>query len=84
MIQSGGTLTVSAQELLNAGGKSVSGFCTHAILPKNSMERFLTGDRTGVFKKLYVTNSYPKTTNKLPAGQLFEVLDLVPQILDDL
>ena len=33
LIQSGGTMTTCAQQLLQAGAKEMRGFCTHAVLP---------------------------------------------------
>ena len=84
MFQSGGTMTVCAKKLIQEGAISVSGFCTHAILPRNAQERFISGDRSGVFKKLFVTNTFPTTTDQLPSGGVFEVLDISEQVLKDL
>ena len=84
MLQSGGTLTKCAEELLRAGAKTMRGFCAHAVLPGTAAQRFISGDRSGVFTKLYVTNSVPRSTAKLPADGVFCVLDLTPQILKDL
>ena len=86
MLQTGGTMTACATKLKELGANSVSGFCTHAILPKSkkAAERFLTGDRADVFKEIFVTNTFPTTTDTLPDGGVFTVLDITPQLLKDL
>jgi len=37
-----------------------------------------------VFDTFYVTNSIPTTTDKLPANDVFEVIDLTERVIDDL
>jgi len=84
LLQTGGTLLECAKAMKKEGAAEVNGFCTHAVLPGNAAERFISGDRAGVFNKIYVTNTFPKTTTKLPDGCVFEVLDITSQILKDL
>ena len=86
MLQSGGTLTQCARMLLKAGAASIRGFCAHAVLPGNSIDRFLPGgDRAGVFQKIFVTDSCPTSVAKFPAGNcVFKVLSLAEQVMQDL
>lgn len=86
MLQSGGTLTQCARMLLKAGAASIRGFCAHAVLPGNSIERFLPGgDRAGVFQKIFVTDSCPTSVARFPAGNcVFKVLSLAEQVMEDL
>lgn len=37
-----------------------------------------------VFQKFYITDSRPKTTDSLPKDSLFEVLQLMPTVAQDL
>jgi len=84
MLQTGGTLTACAKMLKQQGVARMTAFCTHAILPLNAKERFLTGDRKDVFDEIFVTNSFPSTTDTLPEDSVFTVLDLTSQISADL
>ena len=78
MVQSGGTLYNCALELQNGGASSVSAFCTHAVFPKHSWERFVKGGDRSIFKKFYVTNTNPTVTRELPKDDCFEVLNIIP------
>jgi len=86
MVQSGGTLYNCAKQLKAQGAKNVDAFCTHAVFPKHSWERFLKkkeGDRA-IFRNFYVTNTNPNRTNELPKDDVFVVLDIISQFLKDL
>jgi phosphoribosylpyrophosphate synthetase len=85
LIQTGGTLFEAAVALKAAGALSVSGFVVHAVFPDESWRRFLKGgDRGGAFTRFWLTNSNPHVCAALPVEDVFEVLDLSPQILLDL
>lgn len=84
LVQSGGTLYQCALALKNAGATKVSAYCTHAVFPKQSWKKFAKGGEMAVFEKFYVSNSRIGMTNSLPKDDCFEVLDLLPQILEDL
>jgi phosphoribosylpyrophosphate synthetase len=84
LVQSGGTLYQCALALKQAGARKVSAYCTHAVFPKGSWKRFAKGGDMAVFEKFYVSNSRIGTTKSLPTDDCFEVLDLLPQILEDL
>ena len=61
MIDTAGTLTMSAQLFMDHGAKSVSACCTHALLSGTSHERI----ENSVLKELVVTNTIPlKRKNK--------------------
>ncbi len=86
LVQTGGTLKECAVALLNRGATKVYAYATHAVFPNNSWREFcrsLDGSKA-VFEKFWLTNSCPVVTSQLPTGDVFEVLDLVPQILFDL
>ena len=85
LVQTGGTLFECGQALKELGASSVSAFVSHAVFPNSSWRRFDKaggGDRA-IFDKILVTNSIP--TTKFPENsETFEILDLLPQILEDL
>ena len=61
MIDTAGTLTISAQLFMDHGAKSVSACCTHALLSGPAHERI----ENSVLKELVVTNTIPlKRENK--------------------
>ena len=61
MIDTAGTLTMSAQLFMDHGAKSVSACCTHALLSGPAHERI----ENSVIKELVVTNTIPlKRKNK--------------------
>lgn len=61
MIDTAGTLTMSAQLFMDHGAKSVSACCTHALLSGPAHERI----ENSVLKELVVTNTIPlKRRNK--------------------
>jgi phosphoribosylpyrophosphate synthetase len=85
LIQTGGTLYDCAAKLKESGAKSVSGFVVHAVFPDESWRRFLkAGDRGPAFTKFWLTNSNPAVCERIPTDDVFEVLDLAPQVLLDL
>jgi phosphoribosylpyrophosphate synthetase len=84
LVQSGGTLYECAVALKAHGAKSVSAFVAHAVFPNHCWSDFLYNNKKGIFEKFWITNSQPTVTSKLPENDVFEVLDLTPQILADL
>lgn len=95
LVQTGGTLYECACALKAQGARSVSAFVTHAVFPNKSWSKFLRKnildvekpDQPGpyhIFETFWVTNSVPTTTTQIPEGDVFEVLDILPQILSDL
>lgn len=84
LVQTGGTLHESGKVLKEAGALSVSAYVTHSVFPADSWKRFSAGGDRRVFDKMYVTNSIPTVTEKLPIDDVFEVLDLMGLFVDDL
>lgn len=92
LVQTGGTLYQCACALKAQGARSVSAYVTHAVFPNQSWNKFLqksplNGGQPGpyhIFEKFWVTNSIPTTTAQMPADDVFEVLDILPQFLSDL
>ena len=85
LVQTGGTLYETGKVLEDAGARSVNAYVTHAVFPNESWKRFNKGGDRCCFEKFWVTNSIPTVTDNLPVEDgVFEVLDLMPQIICDL
>ncbi|VEU39616.1 unnamed protein product [Pseudo-nitzschia multistriata] len=85
LVQTGGTLYETGRVLEEAGAASVNAFVTHGVFPNESWKRFNKGGDRACFEKFWVTNSIPTVTNDLPEEDgIFEVLDLLDLIIDDL
>lgn len=87
LVQTGGTLNECAIALRNMGAIRVSAYVTHAVFPRSCWKDFCTsynGPKAAVFDRFWVTNSVPSVTDHLPQDDVFEVLDIVPQVLADL
>ena len=86
LVQTGGTLFECGKTLKEAGALSVNAFVTHAVFPSESWRRFAKGGDRACFDKFWVTNSMPSVTKCLPLEDdgIFEVLDLMDLIIDDL
>ena len=88
LIQTGGTLLEAARVLKKRGALNVYAYVTHAIFPLQSWKKFLYDPErdpaTRLVTKFWVTDSVPTTTAQLPTDNVFEVLDLLPQIVSDL
>ena len=88
LIQSGGTLYKCAVALKAKGAISVSAFVPHAVFPNNSWEKFLKYStppgKYAEFDRFWTTNSIPTTTTNIPTNDVFEILDISPQLLLDL
>lgn len=86
LVQTGGTLYECALALKAKGATKVSAFVTHAVFPNGCWRDFcvnLNGPKA-VFHKFYITNSVPTVTSSLPEDDVFEIVDLLPQIVQDL
>jgi phosphoribosylpyrophosphate synthetase len=85
LAQTGGTLHEAGVALKANGALNVYAFVSHAVFPNNSFQKFLWDESgSGIFTKFWVTNSVPLTIEKLPTDNVFEVIDLLPQIVADL
>lgn len=76
LVQSGGTLRVCKDVLLQRGAAAVSGFITHAVFPSDAWKNFLNDG----WHTLYVTDSVPETTKKIQGQSPFKVLSIVKEI----
>lgn len=85
LVQTGGTLYETGKVLKDAGALTVNAFVTHGVFPNESWKRFNKGGDRACFDKFWVTNSIPTVTDNLPVEDgIFEVLDLMDLIIDDL
>jgi len=85
LVQTGGTLYETGKVLKDAGASSVNAFVTHGVFPNESWKRFNKGGDRACFDKFWVTNSIPTVTDNLPESDgIFEVLDLLELIINDL
>lgn len=88
LIQTGSTLLEAAKVLREGGAKHIYAYVTHAIFPRESWRKFLYDSASSpedrLFTTFWTTNSVPSTTSQLPSDNVFEVLDLLPQIVADL
>tara|TARA_B110000208_G_scaffold187920_1_gene246682 strand:- start:708 stop:2072 length:1365 start_codon:yes stop_codon:yes gene_type:complete len=85
LVQSGGTLYECAKVCKANGALSVSAFVTHAVFPGRAWRRFAKGgDRAGIIDRFYITNSNPTITQEIPTDDVFIVLDIMKQFIEDL
>lgn len=83
LVQTGGTLHECAVALKNSGAKNVSAFVVHGVFPNSCWQHFLRGASKDVFDKFWLTNSIPTVTSMIPTSDVFEILDLLPQVMRD-
>jgi len=88
MVKTGGTLVECAKALMEAGATAVSAFCAHAAFPAGAEQRFCKGGDRSVFTHFYVSNSNPTVIERIesiPKDRTpFEILDILPLLLEDL
>jgi phosphoribosylpyrophosphate synthetase len=86
LVQTGGTLYECAQALRAAGAIDTYAYAAHGVFPLGRWKDFSRklGGRRAVFEKFWLTNSQPTVCNQLPTDDVFEVIDLLPQIISDL
>uniref|UniRef100_A0A7S4Q0L7 phosphoribosylformylglycinamidine cyclo-ligase n=1 Tax=Alexandrium monilatum TaxID=311494 RepID=A0A7S4Q0L7_9DINO len=91
LTRSGGTLYECGRVLRESGALSVSAFVAHAAFPAAAVKKFCvrggeggTPGKYAIFQRFYTTNSNPVVTEALPKGDVFTVIDLLPQLLEDL
>lgn len=85
LVQTGNTLYECALVLRAHGATAVSAFVAHGVFPDSCWKKFLKGASHGdVFDKFFVTNSIPSRISEIPVGDAFEVLDIMPLLVQDL
>lgn len=80
LIQTGGTLVECRNALDKAGAMSVSVFAPHGICPGNTLERF----SPDLFKKFWITDSFPVNVEKvraMPNGQVLPISATIGSLL---
>lgn len=77
MIDTAGTLTMSAQLFMDHGAKSVSACCTHALLSGPAHERI----ENSVLKELVVTNTIP-LKRKIKKIKVLSVANLFSDVME--
>lgn len=81
-VQTGGTLINCAECVKKAGAVAVSCFVTHAVFPKQSWKKFVTG--AGPFETFFITDSIPQVSAELASQAPFEVISLAPLLRDSI
>jgi phosphoribosylpyrophosphate synthetase len=81
-VQTGGTLISCAECVKKSGAVAVSCFVTHAVFPKQSWKKFVTG--TGPFETFFITDSIPQVSSELHSTAPFEVIGLAPLLCDSI
>jgi ribose-phosphate pyrophosphokinase len=71
MVDTAGTLTLSAAALVKAGAKRIFAACTHPVLSGPALERI----ETSALESLFVTNTIPLTEKAVSTGR-FTVLSV--------
>ena len=84
LVQTGGTLFECGRALSERGALSVSAFVVHPVFPNESWRRFARGGDRAVFRQFFTTNSVPTVARVLPKDDVFVVLDLAEQVVEDL
>tara|TARA_B110001452_G_C15099168_1_gene383297 strand:+ start:196 stop:402 length:207 start_codon:yes stop_codon:yes gene_type:complete len=56
----------------------------HAVFPGGGWKRFLRGGDRCVFDRFWLTSSNPAVCADIPSGDVIEVLDLAPRVVQDL
>jgi ribose-phosphate pyrophosphokinase len=71
MVDTAGTLTMSASALVKAGAKRIFAACTHPVLSGPALERI----EKSVLERIFVTNTIPLTEKAVSSGR-FTVLSV--------
>jgi phosphoribosylpyrophosphate synthetase len=89
LTRSGGTLYECGKVLKETGAIGISAFVAHVAMPPAATKKFFRSGEGGpgsyaIFDRFYTTDSNPVVADKLPKDDVFRVLDLVPQLMEDL
>jgi phosphoribosylpyrophosphate synthetase len=88
LVQTGGTLYECGKALLEGGATKVFAFVAHAVFPHDCWKDFLRSTepkgKRAIFEKFWLTNSQPSVTRNIPGNDCFEIVDILPQIIQDL
>lgn len=78
LIHSGGTTIVTCQALKDAGASQVSAYATHGVMEHGAWKKFIDAG----FSHIWITDSYPLTVDAIKGQEPFEVLSLVPSMVE--
>jgi phosphoribosylpyrophosphate synthetase len=89
LTRSGGTLYQCGKVLRESGAVGVSAFVAHVAMPPEVCKKFFKKGDLGageyaIFDTFYTTDSNPIVADNLPKEDVFQVLDLVPRLMEDL
>lgn len=81
LVKSGGTLLECANALVQRGASKVSCYCTHAVFPNQSYNKFIHAHNPSVrFENFWVSDSIPTVANIVRGQPPFQVLSIAPLI----
>ncbi len=78
LVQTGGTLLACRDALIQDGATAVSCYVTHAVFPNGAHKKFTT---PGLFQHFFITNSVPKTAQRLEGVKPFQIISLADSLL---
>lgn len=78
LVNTGGTLVSCKNALLQAGAQTVSAYVTHGLLPDESWKKFVDSG----FEHFWITDSCPRTTQKVRDVKPFEVVSLAESLAE--
>jgi len=82
LVQTGGTLHVCKNLLLDHGAKSVDAYVTHAIFPKEAWKDFLPGGPKSGFNVFWLADTCPEMSSKLEGVAPFKRISIVDNFFD--
>lgn len=78
LVHSGGTLVRTAEALFEAGATGVSAYATHGVMEEGAWKKFVDAG----FSHVWITDSCPLTVDAVKDQPPFEVLSLVPSMIE--
>jgi ribose-phosphate pyrophosphokinase len=78
LVHSGGTTLECMHALKAAGAARVSAFATHGVMERDAWKKFLDAG----FHRVWITDSCPATAGRVQNQGPFEVLSLVPSMIN--
>jgi len=82
LVQTGGTLHVCKNKLLEAGAISVDAYVTHAVFPLEAWKEFMPGGNKDGFNNFWIADTCPVTANFLDGKAPFKKISIVENFFD--
>jgi len=82
LVQTGGTLHVCKNVLMDAGAISVDAYVTHAVFPNESWKDFLPGGKKEGFNKFWIGDTCPEMSQRLDGMEPFRKISIVENLFD--